>query len=84
MSAKQDIIEFKIERVDRKKVGFIPVEDSLVVKPKALRAANEQTEVLEAYNDGLIILKFDWEYNVSQNGYELFVTLGSVKWKEEP
>ena len=84
MSAKQGIIEFKIERVDRQNVGCMAEENTLSNNLPNIQRIHEEKAVLDAYHQGLIILKFDWEHNLIDERYELFVTLGSVKWKEKP
>ncbi len=84
MSTKQNIIEFKIERVDRQNAGAMADENTLSNNFLNIQRMHEEKAVLDAYNQGLIILKFDWEHNSIDERYELFVTLGNVKWKEKP
>ena len=84
MSEKQDIIEFKIERVDRQNAGYMTEENTLSNNLPNIQRMYEEKALLDAYNQGLIILKFDWEHNFIDERYDLLVTLGKVTWKEKP
>ena len=84
MSEKQNIIEFKIERVDRQNVGCMVEENPLSNNLPNIQRMYEEKALLDAHNQGLIILKFDWEYNIIDERYDLLVTLGKVTWKQKP
>ena len=79
-----ELIEFKIERVDRQNVGCMVEENPLSNNLPNIQRMYEEKALLDAYNQGLIILKFDWEYNIIDERYDLLVTLGKVTWKQKP
>ena len=74
-------IDFKITRTDKVSGGVIPIEDVIKNHYPTSKRNHELIAVDKAYNDGLVILKFEWIHVIKHDVMQLILYRGKVEYK---